>query len=271
MVPLLKFFHHDDCRTAATNSLPDPVRCIMESGKELNGSQVASFVQFVLPQLLDAIKTEPELEVLVHMVDALAQIVTTVGPPAIPAEIMPNVVQSIALLLLESEARNMDRERLADQEDWDEEAHEDAEADEAREELLSKMTAAVSGFLRNYAHHGFVQAFKTPYELGEESEQLSLMKIFWMRLQSRRPASERQAALCVFDDLISFGGQEGVNIVQGILPTMRVYCLDPDGDVRQAAGFGIGVCAQVGGEKFASDGGSGVVSELERVIRDPHA
>lgn len=270
MVPLLRFFYHDECRTAAANCLPDLVRCVVESGKDPTGTQVNSLVQYMLPELLEAIKGEPDVDVLVHMVESLAQIAGMVGPPTIMTQLMPSAAQAISMILLESEARNLEREQMAEQEDWDEEAQEDAEAEESKEEeLVSRVASATGALLRMHSSNGFVEAFKTAYELTESSEGVSTMQIFWLRLQGARPSYERQAALCVFDDMIMYAGTEGVNIISSILPAMRAYAIDADADVRQAACFGIGVCAQVGGEMFAGTGGGEVAAELERVIRDP--
>lgn len=272
MVPLLKFFYHDECRTAAANCLPDLVRCVMESNRDPTGAQVITLVQYIMPQLLDAIKGEPDVEVLVHMVDALAQVAGLVGPPAIPQELMNSAAQAISMILLESEARNIERDQQAEQEDWDEEAQEDAEVEEVKEEeLLSRIAAATGALLRMHSSAGFVQAFKTPQKLSEGSEPVSTMQIFWIRMQSTRPAYERQAALCVFDDLVLYGGQEGITVITAAFPAMKAYSLDTDSDVRQAALFGVGVCAQVGGNIFMTAGGAEVASDLERVIRDPNA
>lgn len=272
MVPLLKFFYHDECRTAAATCLPDIVRCVMESGKDASGTQIMSIINYMLPMLLEAIRGEPDVEVLLVMIEALAQVAGLVAAPAIPREMMAPAAQAISLVLLESEARNMEREQEAAQDEWDDEAQEDAEEDEAKEEgLISGIASATGSFLRMHASNGFVQAFKTPYELSHGSDPVSTMQIFWQRLQGVRTVYDRQAALCVFDDLILYGGAEGVNVINGTMPAMRAYTADVDEDVRRAACFGLGVCAQVGGEVFASSGGSEVVGDLERVIRNPNA
>lgn len=270
MVPLLKFFYHDECRTAAANCLPDLVRCVMESNKDPTGSQVVNLVQYMMPQLLDAIRGEPDVEVLVHMVDALAQVSGMVSAHSIPTDLLNTASQTISMIMLESEARSMERDQQAAQEDWDEEAHEDAEIEEVKEEeLLSRIATATGALLRVHSSAGFVHAFQTPQNITDSSEAVSTMQIFWLRMQGSRPAYERQAALCVFDDFILYGGQEGVNFIGAAFPAMKVYSLDPDPEVRQAALFGVGVCAQVGGEAFANAGGREIISVLERVIRDP--
>lgn len=270
MVPLLKFFYHDECRSSAASCLPDLVRCVLESGKDPQRMQTMALVQYVLPHLVEAIKGEPDVEVLVNLVESLSAIAGMVVPPAIPDVLMPTIAQALSMVLLESEARNLEREQIAEQEDWDEEAQEEAEADEAKEEeLVSKVTGATGSLMRNHSSNGFVEAFKTPYELTDEADGVSLMQIFWLRMQGSRSASERHAALCVFDDMIMYCGIEGVKIIGSILPAMRVYAVDPDPEVRQAACFGVGVCAQAGGEVFANSGGAEIAGELERVIRDP--
>ncbi|CAN8065208.1 unnamed protein product [Agarophyton chilense] len=272
MVPLLKFFYHEDCRSAAANCIPDLIRSVLESGKEQSGTQVMSIISYALPKLLDAIRGEPDVEVLVHMVDSLGQIGSIVGPPAIPRNMMVPVAKAISMVLLESEARNMERRRLAEQEEWDEEAKEEAAAEEAKEEeLLSRVTNASNSFLRVHGSQGFVEAFTSPHEISEGPEAVSTMSIFWLRLHDTRPAYERQAALCVFDDLILHGGREGLVVVKSVLPIMCLYVVDPNADVRQAACYGVGVCAQMGGGLFSEAASSSLLAHLESVIRHPNA
>lgn len=272
MVPLLKFFYHEDCRSAAANCIPDLIRAVRESGKDPSGSQVMSIVNYALPELLEATRNEPDVDVLVHMLDSLAQIGGIVAPPTIPQEMMGLIAKTISIVLLESEARNLERKRIAKQEEWDEEAKEEAATEEAKEEeLLSRVAAAANSFLRVHSSNGFVQAFTSSQEVSEGPEAVSTMQVFWLRLQGVRPPYERQAALCVFDDLILYGGREGLGVISGVLPAMCAYAVDPDPDVRQAACFGIGVCARLGGEMFQAAANPALPQNLERFIRDPNS
>jgi importin-5 len=66
MVPRLKFFYNDECRTAAANCMPDLVHCLIESG---NVDQLGSLVAFIMPNIVRAINNKPDVEVLVSMVD----------------------------------------------------------------------------------------------------------------------------------------------------------------------------------------------------------
>ena len=140
---------------------------------------------------------------------------------------------------------------------------EDAEVDEAKqEELVSRVSSATGALLRMHGRNGFLEAFKTAYELSDSSDGVSTMQLFWMRMQQGRPAYERQAALCVFDDMVLYGGVEGIKVISNVLPAMRAYAVDRDNEVRQAACFGIGLCAHVGEDVFNGASGGEVCSDM---------
>ena len=121
----------------------------MESVKDATGSQVVDLVNYMMPQLLDAIKGEPDVDVLSTMVETLTTIVGMVGPPVISAELMPAAAQTLSMLLLESEARHLEREQMPEQEYCDEEGQEDAEVEEAKvEQLVSRVASANGALLR---------------------------------------------------------------------------------------------------------------------------
>ena len=59
MVPMLKFYFHDGVRTAAAESLPFLLECAKIKGPQY----LAEMWQYICPELLKAIETEPENEV----------------------------------------------------------------------------------------------------------------------------------------------------------------------------------------------------------------
>lgn len=70
-------------------------------------------------------------------------------------------------------------------------------------------------------------------------------------LAPNQQAVDRQAALCIFDDLVEFTGQSSIPYLQHFLQAAVQYVADPDPAVRQAAVYGMGVYAQVGGAHIA--------------------
>lgn len=127
--------------------------------------------------------------------------------------------------------------------------------------------------IKMHSSAGFITVFTQPMPNGggREGESVSTLQLFWLRLQTDRPANERQVALCVFDDVVLYGGHQGAELVPNLLQPMRAYCVDPDPDVRQAAAFGVGICAQVGGDGFMKAGGPAVVQDLEKVVQFPNS
>jgi len=61
---------------------------------------------------------------------------------------------------------------------------------------------------------------------------------------------DRQMALCMFDDVVEHSGHEAVVLFPQFLPFVLNYAIDIFPPVRQAAVYGIGVCAQFGREHF---------------------
>lgn len=70
MVPLLKFYFHDGVRTAAAESLP----YLLESGKAKGQAYLEGMWRYICPELLKAIDTEPENEVLSDLMHSLAKV-----------------------------------------------------------------------------------------------------------------------------------------------------------------------------------------------------
>lgn len=271
MVPLLKFFYHDECRTAAASCMPDLVRCFLESG---NTAQVKTLVDYVLPHLLDALKNEPDIDVLVTMVESVLQIADIVPSGTISPELQRTVSEVLMLAALESDQRNAERLATAEEDQWDDEEREEAEIEgQKEEELLSRIADAYGAMFRVHASAGYMAAFMASYSVtsnGSE-QQMSPFNLFWNYLGSSSSAAERHVALCLFDDLVLYGGPEGIQCMSKVLPAMRMYLSDANVDVRQAAAFGIGVSAEMGGAAFLEAGGATTVHPLEQIVLAPNA
>lgn len=69
-------------------------------------------------------------------------------------------------------------------------------------------------------------------------------------LGPKRPAAERRAVICIFDDLVEQTGEAGNKYFDLFMPAMLESATDAHVDTRQAAVFGLGVCAQFCGARF---------------------
>ncbi|KAA8499564.1 Importin-5 [Porphyridium purpureum] len=269
MVPLLKFFYHDECRSSAASCCPDLIKCVAARG-ESSMADVKQLFNFIMPTMLDAISGEPDVEVLVVLVEALGESINAVGPAVIAEETaqLHRAVFIIAELLQDRAERKAERAQQALADEWDEEEQADAELEGAKDdEMLDLIGDAIEIMLRNAG-----PAFLSAFESAEHRRNIPpLVQTFAHMLAPERPSNERRVALCVFCDVIEHGGPGGVAYTERVLPAMQMYCTDEDPSVRQAAAYGIGACAKFGGEAFARAGGEGVLGPLGAVVSAPQA
>jgi len=267
MVPLLKFFYHDECRSSAAACCPDLVKCVAAQGEGAI-SQVKQLVSFMYPQMLDAIVNEPDVEVTVVMVEALRDVVDAAGPVMREMrDMLQRSVFVVAEVLRDREERKAERNEQAQLQDWDEEEKKGAEVEGMKDDELLDRIADVMESLLRVGGSVVMLAFESA---GTKMGIPALVQTFANMLAAERPPEERRVALCVFCDLIEHGGPEGVAYAERVLPAMQMYATDEDAEVRQAAAFGIGSCAQYSGDIFVRAGGEGVLAPLGAVVSAPN-
>lgn len=71
MVPMLKFYFHDGVRTAAAQSMP----CLLECAKIKGPQFLQGMWQYICPELLKCIDTEPETEVLTELMYSMSKVI----------------------------------------------------------------------------------------------------------------------------------------------------------------------------------------------------
>ncbi|CAL9075224.1 unnamed protein product [Musa acuminata var. zebrina] len=85
-----------------------------------------------------------------------------------------------------------------------------------------------------------------------------------------KTAEERRIAICIFDDVAEQCQEAALKYYDTYLPFLLEACNDENADVRQAAVYGVGVCAEFGGSVFRPLVGE-ALSRLNNVIRHPDA
>jgi len=88
---------------------------------------------------------------------------------------------------------------------------------------------------------------------------------FTKLLEPQQPCSDRQWALCIFDDLLEYAGPSSIKYQQFFLKPLVDSVRDENPEVRQAAAYGVGVLAQFGGAGYA-DVCAEVIPVLSAVI-----
>jgi HEAT repeat protein len=235
MVPLLKFYFHDGVRTAAAESLPE----LLEAAKVKGPEFVAGMWRFILKDLLKAIENEPENDVLSELLWCLAKCVECLGAGCLTNEDLKEIVDVLEHQMNKHFEKAAERDELRKDEDYDEEVEKEL-VDEHDEDtwLLSKVSDVL------HAAFGTHKEMVVPYF---EKLLPHLIKL----LEPNRPYPDYQWALCIFDDLIEFGGLASLKY-QRIFLTPMVNALGHQmPEVRQAAAYGFGIMGMFGGNGYA--------------------
>ncbi|CAL7948610.1 unnamed protein product [Xylocopa violacea] len=254
MVPMLKFYFHDGVRTAAAASLPYLLDCAKIKGPQYLEGMWA----YICPDLLKGMDTEPESEVLLELLYSLAKCIETLGAGCLGAQPMAEVLRILDKLLVKHFERAVARLEKRKDEDYDEVVEEKL-ADEDNEDVytLSKIADILHALFTTHKSTFF------PY-----FDQIC--GHFVKLLSPERSWSDHQWALCVFDDVIEFGGPECAKYQEYFLRPMIQYVSDKSAEVRQAAAYGCGVLGQYGGEAFAQACAE-ALPRLMEVINDPES
>ncbi|XP_063224188.1 importin-5 [Bacillus rossius redtenbacheri] len=254
MVPMLKFYFHDGVRSAAAESLPHLLECAKIKGPEY----VKGMWDYIYPELLKAIDTEPENEVLADDMSSLAKCIETLGAGCLPDAAMAEVVTLVDKLMTDHFAKAAARQEKRKDEDYDEVVEEQLEDEDGEAVfVLSKVADVV---------HALFTAYRADFFPFFDR----VLPHFVKCLAPEMPWSDHQWGLCIFDDTIEYGGPACVKYQQYFVGPLMTYTADSLSQVRQAAVYGWGVLAQFGGESFAETCAQ-AVPLLVKVITDPES
>ncbi|KAL4704553.1 hypothetical protein ACJJTC_016104 [Scirpophaga incertulas] len=254
MVPMLKFYFHDNVRLAAAESLPYLLECARIRGPQY----IQGMWAYILPELLKAIDAEPEQDVQVELLTSLAKCIELLGAGCLSDEMMAEVLRILNKLLTEHFERATERRQKRSDEDYDEVVEEQL-ADEDNGDVygLSRVADVV---------HALLSAYRAAFYPHLDA----LLPRLAQLLAPARPYADLQWAICIFDDVIEFGGPACAKYQEIFLEPMLAGVGHAEAEVRQAAAYGCGVLAQFGGEQFAS-ACARAVPLLAALVNDPRS
>ena len=107
MVPLLKFYFHDLVRTAAAESLP----FLLECAKIKGDGYLRQMWAYMCPEVLKAMSAEPEPEVQILIMDALARCIETLGVGCMTADYFTELGTILHDIIDTHKNRQIERQR----------------------------------------------------------------------------------------------------------------------------------------------------------------
>ncbi|KAK4740781.1 hypothetical protein SAY87_024369 [Trapa incisa] len=262
LVPLLKFYFHEEVRKAAISAMPEllsSAKLAVEKGlaQDRNEGYIKQLSDYIIPALVEALPKEPDTEICTSILDALNECLQISGPLLDQSQVK-SIVDELKQVITASSSRKRERADRAKVEDFDaEEGELLREENEIEEEVFEQVGEILCTL---------VKTFKASF-LPFFDELSSYLTPMWGK---DKTPEERRIAICIFDDVAEQCCEAALKYYDTYLPFLLEACNDESADVRQAAVYGLGVCAEFGGFVFKPLVGE-ALSRLTVVIRDPNA
>ncbi|KAB2607538.1 importin-5-like [Pyrus ussuriensis x Pyrus communis] len=262
LVPLLKFYFHEEVRKAAVSAMPELLRSAklaIEKGQAQgrNETYIKQLSDYIVPALVEALHKEPDTEICANILDALNECLQTSGP-LLDENQVRSIVEEIKQVITASSSRKRERAERTKAEDFDAEEQELIKEENEQEEEVFDQVGEIIGTL--------IKTFKASF-LPFFDELSSYLMPMWAK---DKTPEERRIAICIFDEVAEQCRQAAVKYYDTFLPFLLEACNDENPDVRQAAVYGLGICSEFGGAIIKPLVGE-ALSRLNAVIQHPNA
>jgi hypothetical protein len=259
-LPGLAFFFHDPVRVASAKLIPQ----LLNSYKKRFGDHSPQLMELwakCCDKEIEILSAEPAIDTLAEMFQCFYESIEVVGKSGLTQQHMEQFIQSVKSSLEEYQKRVQERaEDKADAAQAGVEEDDDSlsvqYAIEDDQTLLSDMNKAFHTIFKNMGTN-----FLGPWE--------RLMP-FYQSFASSSDPTQRQWALCIYDDVLEFCGQQSWQLSGEITKALIRGMTDENAANRQAAAYGVGIAAQKGGEQW-SDFVAASLEMLFQITRVPNA
>jgi hypothetical protein len=233
----LAFFFHDPVRIASSKCVP-PLLAAVKKAHGPESLQLAQVWERTVVKVLEVLTTEPAIDSLAEMYTCFYECVQVVGKNSLRPEHMQSFIEAAEGVLKDYQQRVQERnEDAAERDEGEEQTEEELYAIEDDQTLLSDMNKAFHTVFKNMG-----TAFLPYWER---------LLPFCNAFASSPEPTQRQWAICIYDDVLEFCGLQTWSyqghIVQPLVDGMR----DNVSPNRQAAVYGVGVAARYGGPEWA--------------------
>ena len=239
-LPGLSFFFHDPVRVVSAKSIP----VLLNAAKKANAAGVGSaslqsLWEITAGKILELLSAEPAIDTLAEMYQCFYESVEVVGKNCLTQKHMAEFVESIKSTLEDYQKRVAQRaEEQQETEEGEEQSEDVLYAIEDDQNLLSDMNKAFHTIFKNQ-ETSFLPSWQR------------LMPFYDAFVQSAE-STQRQWALCIFDDVLEFCGDQSWSYQDHIRSPLIAGMQDEIPANRQAACYGVGVAASKGGVNWSN-------------------
>jgi len=182
---------------------------------------------------------------------------------------LTKVSDALTSQIAESLKRGQERGQKRDDEDYDEELEEELKVAQGDDEYtLQQLGDAIQAIFKAHKD-GYLPHFDAMLHLLSEllvcpplifsllylsfpfgTDLLFFFAVFFLKAPTRN-TTERQLALLIIDNVIEFTGPISWKYQELLLPQLSSSLTNATPEIRHAAAYGVGVCAQFGGPNYA--------------------
>jgi hypothetical protein len=282
LAPLMTDSVHSDIRSSAISSMPALVKCVALASS--NSEAIKQMIDFTLGRLVNALTSEPEVELVMIIMQSMKMCIVN------GLELHPHVslneaqlkelVLGLLLVLGDSfqrravrraeksaelaESEGGDSQDAASEHAVEEEIDDDDDDDDENQDVEQELQFVLADCIGSLAKtHG--DKFFPVFQL-----------LLWDKIAELAAAhclaEDRKLALYILDDVLEYCGVRAMNEVDVFLPLLSNVLQTSDNypPLIQASAFGIGVCARLGGDRFAKHAHQ-CLQLLRGVMTNPHA
>jgi len=239
LVPLMSFYYHDGVRLASLSTMSmllDSTKRYLEVNKIQDRKLLNDLFAFIYPALIEAVRTERDAEVLVVGIESIHECLAVMGDNCLSSESLKELLDFVKKLIEGTQSRR--NKLLKGNVDGDVDDTYIIREEIVKEDDINSEIAEVVGTIVKYHRNTFMAAFQ------------DLIPMVLQMVQKESQPSERQLAICIFDDIVEYTFENSYPLFNHFVPLMMEYALDPHPGVRQASCYGLGVCAQNGSTAF---------------------
>eukprot|EP00268_Persea_americana_P066194 TRINITY_DN8961_c1_g1_i2.p1 TRINITY_DN8961_c1_g1~~TRINITY_DN8961_c1_g1_i2.p1 ORF type:complete len:599 (-),score=136.06 TRINITY_DN8961_c1_g1_i2:315-2111(-) len=234
---LLTFPFHAMVRMAAISAMPQLLFVAKSAvSKGLAGGHNASYLEelsdYVISSLVRVLAKEQVTDVLIKVLGSLEESLQI--SRTIPDGRVQEIIDGLKDVLTASMIRTKDRQELKASNDFDDEELELLQEEDVEEEAIFLQVSNCIGTLAKLQKSAFASYFNE-------------LVPFITPMLDKAPASEEKCvAICTFNDVAEHCGTSAARYYGIFLPFLIEASVDDDADVRQAAVYGLGICAKNG-------------------------
>ena len=237
-LPGLAFFFHDPVRVASAKSVPVLLNSVKKAHGETS-NQLGELWKVVIDKVLEVLSAEPAIDTLAEMYQCFYESVEVIGRNCLTQEHMGAFIESVKSTLEDYQKRVKNRaEEQQEVEEGEEENEDILFAIEDDQTLLSDMNKAFHTIFKNQ-ETSFLPAW-------------SRLLPFYDAFVTSTDSTQRQWALCIYDDVLEFCGDQSWSYQGHIREPLIAGMRDEVPANRQAACYGVGIAAQKGGANWST-------------------